>query len=272
MRSPGISFDINSMEEDAWEIICGNGPFAAAAIHKGNNIRSNLRPLLALSDAARLTEQDPFTDQWTTIAPTRIIGNRSRFEVDLNRPREKAIYLHPADAWGLKVWNKDLTADQIAESLAIYDSFYAALETLLAKLVACHGKVVVYDLHTYNHRRRGPYAEFDDAKRNPDVNVGTGTMDRRRWANVVERFLCDLRDFDFPGRELDVRENVRFFGGQFSKWIHQRFPESVCVLAIEVKKFFMDEWTGSVDEGQCLAVRDSLAATVRGVLSELEDL
>lgn len=256
----------------AWEIVSGEGPIVAAAIHDGHAVREGLRPLLALSNAARLTEEDPQTGAWTAVAETRVLGRRSRFEFDLNRPRPKAIYVHPADSWGLKVWNTELTAEMIAESLAHYDAFYLDVGKLLAELVSRHGKVVVYDLHTYNHRRRGPYAEFEEAELNPEVNLGTGTMDRQRWAPVVERFLADLRGFDFLGRHLDVRENVKFFGGQFGKWIHHEFADSVCVLSIEFKKFFMDEWSGEVDAAQSAATQAALAATVPGVVEQLRCL
>jgi hypothetical protein len=99
---------------------------------------------------------------------------------------------------------------------------------------------VVYDVHTYNHRRLGPQAPDADPRYNPEINLGTGMLDRNRWAPVLERFLADLREFDFLGRRLDVRENVRFRGGYFSHWVHQTFPRSACVLSIEVKKFL---WT-----------------------------
>ena len=72
-------------------------------------------------------------------------------------------------------------------------------------------------------------------------------MDRQRWAPIVDRFIDDLRAFEFGGRKLDVRENVKFFGGHFPKWIHKSFPLSVCVLSIEIKKIFMDEWSGYPD-------------------------
>ena len=260
------------MAEDAWEIMKGNGPIVAAAIHDGNEVRPDVLPFLALSDAARLTEQDPETASWMTFASTHITGNRSRFEFDLNRPREKAVYLHPVDSWGLKVWNKELPEPLVEESLRLYDSFYSKVEALLQDLTAAHGWLVIYDLHTYNHRRRGPYADHDDAEMNPEVNVGTGTMDRHRWASVVDRFLSDLRRHDFLGRNLDVRENVKFFGGHFAQWTHHKFPDNVCVLSVEFKKFFMDEWSGEVDPAQSEAIQQALAATVPGVLKELERL
>ena len=97
-------------------------------------------------------------------------------------------------------------------------------------------------------------------------------MDRGRWAPIVDRFIGDLRDFDFLGRHLDVRENVKFFGGNFPRWIHQEFPDSACVLAVEVKKFFMDEWTGKKDELQTDAIRQALESTVVGVREEARKL
>jgi len=86
---------------------------------------------------------------------------------------------------------------------------------------------------------------------------------------VVERFIKDLRDFDFLGRHLDVRENVKFQGRQLAHWIHQRFPESACVLAVEFKKFFMDEWTGEGYESEIQAIHDALQSTLPGIVDEL---
>jgi hypothetical protein len=69
-------------------------------------------------------------------------------------------------------------------------------------------------------------------------------MDLDLWGPVVNRFLHEMAAYDFSGGRLKVGHNARFFGGQVARWIHQEFPEHVCALAIEVKKIFMDEWTG----------------------------
>jgi hypothetical protein len=94
-------------------------------------------------------------------------------------------------------------------------------------------------------------------------------MDRARWANLVERFMADLRAYEFLGRSLDVRENVKFFGGHMSRWIHRTFPDRGCVLSIELKKFFMDEWTGEVDVDLLVEVLRALRGTVPGLCEEL---
>lgn len=222
----------------------GESPLVAAAIHDGHAVREELASLYEVKEAERLREEDPHTGRWTRVAPTRVIGVRSRFEVDLNRPRERAVYVKPEDAWGIRVWKKPPEAGVIARSLEAYDAFYGAIETLLEEIVDKFGRFVVLDLHSYNHRRAGPHAEPSDAVENPEVNIGTGTMDSR-WRPVSARFIEELGSFDFLGRTLDVRENVKFQGGQLARWIHRRFPGSGCVLAVEFKKIFMDEWTGT---------------------------
>jgi len=129
---------------------------------------------------------------------------------------------------------------------------------------------VVLDLHTYNHRREGPVGPVADPAANPEVNVGTGTLrDREKWDGLIRRFVGDLRAFDFGGRQLDVRENVRFRGGHFPRWVHGMFEGAGCCLAIEVKKFFMDEWSGTVDEVQWKLVREALASTLPGLRESL---
>ena len=259
-------------EHPFWKITTGDTPLVAAAIHDGHEVREEVAKILGLTPAERLREEDPFTGTWTTIAPTRILGRRSRFEVDLNRPRKKAVYIEPADAWGLHVWRRKPSSEIISRSLAGYDAFYAAVRNVLKDLVKRFGGFVVFDLHSYNHRREGVSAPPAAATGNPEVNIGTGTMVHTRWRPVIDRFMDDLRNYDFLGRHLDVRENIKFQGGQFSRWIHESFPDAGCSLAIEFKKFFMDEWSGKPDDIQVEAIRRALRYTIPGVLEELRKL
>jgi hypothetical protein len=243
----------------------------ATAIHDGHEVRDEVARHMVLDEAVRLREEDPFTGRWTTIAPTRVIGLRSRFEVDLNRPRETAIYRTSEDAWGLEVWNGALPDDVVTRSLEGYDEFYAELGNLYGEVAQRYGRFLVLDLHSYNHRRQGPDGPPADPLENPQVNIGTGTMvERARWAHVIDRFIGDLSSFDFPGGRLDVRENVRFRGGACAAWAHRTFTEAACVLSIEVKKFFMDEWTGEADEALLDAIGTALGSAAAGALEELE--
>lgn len=252
-----------------WIWTIGNQPLVATAIHDGHAVRKEVAAHLALKRSDRRREEDPFTAQWTHVAQTRLIVLRSRFEVDLNRPREKAIYRYPQDAWGLTVWNHPLPDVIVARSLAQYDAFYAELGQVCRNLEQRFGRFVILDLHTYNHCRNRQIACADD---NPEINLGTKTLDRSYWSPILDRVLSDLRDFDFLGRPLDVRENVKFRGGQMARWIHQHFPRSACVLSIEVKKFFMDEWTNQPDLRQLEAVEQALHSIVPGILAALEQM
>ena len=258
------------MESALWSTEFGDGPLVAVALHDGSRVRPEVAQCLRLEEHERHREEDPFTGGWTPMAPTRVVAGRSRFEVDLNRPRERAVYRTPADAWGLDLWRSPPPEELVARSLVVYDDFYAHLRLLVERLVARHGRVVVFDLHSYNHHRQGPAAPYDDPAANPEINLGTRSMPRRHWAPVVDRWLAEMSGQHSPGRSLDVRENVKFFGGHMAERLHGEFPESVCVLAIEVKKFFMDEWTGQLNQAEFDAVGLALRQAAAGVLEVLE--
>jgi len=255
-----------------WQSEFDAGPLVACAVHDGHDVRPEVASCLQLDAVQRLYEEDPYTAGWTVIAPTRIVARRSRFEVDLNRPRDKAVYITPADAWGLELWRCSPPSDMVAESLRVYDDFYAHLEFVLDRLVARHEKVVLFDLHSYNHIRGDAGGTPADPEANPEINLGTGTMDRTLWSPIVDWWLESMRSHDYLGRRLDVRENVKFFGGQLPRWVHEHYPRSVCALAIEVKKFFMNEWTGELDQVQHQAIGQALAAGAAAVGQALEKI
>jgi N-formylglutamate deformylase len=251
-------------------LVEGEGPLVATAIHDGHAARPEIEALFAIDEATRLREEDPFTGPIAAaLAPTTLIATRSRFEVDLNRPRQDAVYRTREAAFGLEVWHRPPSEDVVERSLAVYDAFYAGLERVLRERERRHGRFVVLDIHSYNHRRDGAGGAAADPAKNPEVNVGTGTLDRARWGDLVERFVADLRRGDAALGTLDVRENVKFRGGEMSKWIHRTFPGTGCALAVELKKTFMDEWTGALDEARHAGLARALAATVPGLLASL---
>jgi hypothetical protein len=139
----------------------------------------------------------------------------------------------------------------------------------LRAIERCSGRFVVLDFHSYNHRRSGPDAPPADPVFNPEINVGTGTMDRQLWAGVVDGFISSVQNADFLGRGLDVRENINFRGRYLAQFVHEHFPGSGCVLAIEVKKFFMDEWTGLADTRQVSALREVFRLGATAISQEL---
>jgi N-formylglutamate amidohydrolase len=192
-----------------WTQHRGHSPVVATAIHNGHAARDAVKRLFALSEEERLREEDPFTEFLIRDVPNRIIVHRSRFEVDINRPRGGAVYLRPEQAWSLKAWTEEPPRDVVEASLAMHDEYYAMLRSFLAGIERCHGRFVVLDVHSYNHRRAGPEAEPMLSAEAPDINIGTFSMDRRRWAHLVDRLMEALRSFDFPGARLDVSRTRR---------------------------------------------------------------
>ena len=235
------------------------GPVLAVALHDGHHLRCSVATLMALSDEERRREEDPWTRVLTLVGDTRLVVTRSRFEVDLNRPREKAVYTGPGDAWGLNVWKDTPPAGMVSRSLALYDEFFHMLGELVDRLVTEHGRVLVLDLHSYNHRRGGPEAGPDDPELNPEVNLGTKYLDRLRWRWLVDRFTRELR---MAGGELDVREDIKFQGGNLQGWLSEHFPESVCTLSLEFKKTYMDEWTGTLNRRALCVLMGALGSAV----------
>jgi N-formylglutamate amidohydrolase len=251
-------------------IASGDDPLLATAIHAGHDMRPEVAALTALSDDERLREEDPFTDRWVDVAANSIVVSPSRFEVDLNRPRDKAVYREPADAWGLELWKSPPSDDLVNGSLAVYDQFYTELGELCDRLVETHGTFVVLDLHSYNHRRLGPDRPVDDPDLNPDINLGTDTI-APELRHIVDVFAEAVAVHPFDDGHLDVRQNVKFKGGQMTRWINSRYGSRGCSIAVEVKKIYIDEWSGELDEIITLDMGAALRSAAEAVRSELRE-
>lgn len=252
-----------------WDLVTGDGPVLAVALHDGHAIRDSLRPFLAFDDAQLRRDEDPLTGLLTRVGDTRVRVRRSRFEVDLNRPRDKALSTDPADTWGLRIWQGPLPQHEIERSLAIYDRFYAMIHELVERLLARWGCVLLLDIHSYNHRRDGADAAPAPQSGNPDIELGVTTLERRRWGAMLERFAGALRLAPVAGRAPDVRENVRYpTGGYFPESLYAKYGEPLCVISPEYKKIYMDEWTAQADIAVVEDFRTGLERAVRTVRPE----
>lgn len=257
-------------QRPAAQFAAGSSALLVTAIHAGAAMRPELEAICNLTPTERLREEDPFTNQWTTIADNRIVGLRSRFEVDLNRSREKAIYRVPEDCWGLDVWNTPLPDDEVGKSLAAYDDFYDIAAALVERMLERHPHVMIYDLHSYNHQRQGPGID-DDPAGAPEINLGTAHIDHALWGPVLLVLRAALLKGP-DGRTYDVRDNVKFKGGYFSQWLNERFGPRVCPVAIEFKKTFMNEWTGKPDQQAIDRIHALLTTTIIPVMRAMEPL
>jgi hypothetical protein len=253
-----------------WRVSRGEGPVVATAIHDGHGLRDEVRAAMKLADGDRLREEDPHTGQAVEGVPNHVVAMRSRFEFDLNRAGDAAVYCTPEQCWGLDIWSAPPADDLIARSRALHAGFYRMIAGLLDEIAAGHDRFVLLDVHSYNHRRDGPDAPPTPQAEAPDINIGTFSMPRDLWAPLLDPLIETMRTFDFNGRRLDVRENVAFQGkGELARFVHERYPGHGCAIALEFKKFYMDEWTGEADPAELEAMRGFIEATAEAATGML---
>ena len=154
-----------------------------------------------------------------------------RFEYDLNRDPENAIY---TDAWGKQLWREPLEEGMKRKSLRKHEAFYEVVHALIQKLEQLFGAVVVYDMHSYNWKR------WD--REVPVINLGTANINSERFGKSVEEWRLSLSKLDLPGGiEATSKINDTFQGnGYFLKFITKNFKNTL-VLATEFKKVYCDE-------------------------------
>lgn len=218
-------------------------PFFAFAIHDGHHIDDRLVSYLCISPAERLREEDPYTAILAELPFNRFVSGTSRFQLDLNRKREEAIYLRPEQSWGIQVWRTELSPEIKNQLYDSYDQLYDRICQQIQTVIDRYGYFVVYDIHSYNAFRDGPQAVID-TEQNPQINIGTG-HNHVKWKQLTALFLESLRSGK-DGQRYDVRENIKFKGGFLSAYLNEKFGEYGCIFSIEFRKDFMNEWTGEV--------------------------
>lgn len=217
-------------------------PVISTALHAAHEIRENLRSAMKISPRARFVEEDPFTDSIVDFGGVSIVAHHSRFEVDLNRAPAKAVYVTPADAWGLETWHDEgLSSTLLRETHEHYARFYGHMAELLSTMLYHHKTVLLLDIHSYN-RRAGVADELQ-----PEICVGTGNVNTQRWGDAIEQFSASFaaaakESFE---RTLVIKENTPFRGGTFTQWANRQFDDAVLAIQIEIRKdLFMDEEQG----------------------------
>ena len=211
-------------------------PVVCGAVHDGHQFRKELWENCLHTEHDRWYEEDPCTKYFVETQPIVIAGRDSRFEYDLNRAPDAAIY---EDAWGKKLWRKPLDEHQKHKSLAKHEAFYEVVHALISKLESLHGRVIVYDMHSYNWKR------WD--REVPVVNLGTANIDNARYDAYAKSWCDALATIQLPqGIKTTAGINDTFQGnGYFLKFITKN-TENTLVLATEFSKIYCDELTGVI--------------------------
>jgi N-formylglutamate deformylase len=236
--------------------------FAGIAVHAGSRIREDLQDALAVSEADRFREEDPATEQFIKELPIRVISLDSRFEYDVNRPEEKAIPLTPDMAWGLKVWNRDLTFAEKEVALNKYREFHSLMEIISDYLVSISDKAYIFDMHSYCYQRDEHLPWYENGK--PEINLGSDAINKEVFGQEIRMLLEEFGQISVEGRKIRAAENEVFRGGYLARKLCARHYNKLAVFAVEFKKIFMDEWSGEI----YAPVINELKGQVSVILSE----
>jgi hypothetical protein len=207
-------------------------PYVCAAIHDGHQFRKELWDNCLHTEYDRWYEEDPETKNMIASHPIVIAGCDSRFEYDLNRPPEEAVF---ETAWGKQLWKNPLPEAQKQTSLAKHNAFYKVVHALIETIEAKYGIAIVYDMHSYNWQR------WD--REVPTWNLGTSNVDNNRFGDAIEAWRQSLSEISLPNNiKSTALINDTFFGnGYFLKFITNSFKNTL-VLATEIAKVYCDEY------------------------------
>ncbi|MBC3759068.1 N-formylglutamate amidohydrolase [Hyunsoonleella sp. SJ7] len=207
-------------------------PYICGAVHDGHQFRKELWTNCIHTEYERWYEEDPETKNMVQSHPIVIAGCDSRFEYDLNRAPEDAVF---ETAWGKQLWHKPLSEDMKAKSLKKHANFYKVVHALVETVESRFGYCAIYDMHSYNWKR------WD--REVPTWNLGTSNVDNDRFGGVIEDWRQSLSEIEFPqGIKSTSGINDTFQGnGYFLKYITKNFKNTL-VLATEIAKVYCDEY------------------------------
>ncbi|GAA4807614.1 N-formylglutamate amidohydrolase [Litoribaculum gwangyangense] len=227
-------------------------PYACAAVHDGHQFRKELWEPCLHTEYERWYEEDPETKNMVKSHPIVIAGCDSRFEYDLNRPPEEAVFV---TAWGKQLWKYPLSEIMIEKSIQKHAHFYKVVHALVETLEKKFGFCTVYDMHSYNWKR------WD--REVPTWNLGTSNIDNERFGNEVEGWRQSLSEIQLPnGIKSTSKINDTFQGnGYFLKYITQNFKNTL-VLATEIAKVYCDEYEQVIFPEVVSAVENELKTRI----------
>lgn len=235
-------------------------PFVCGAVHDGHQFRPSLWENCKHTEYERWYEEDPCTKEMVQTFPIVIAGRDSRFEYDLNREPERAVY---DDAWGKQLWKQPLDSTEKELSLEKHTNFYKVVHALIQKLESDFGHALVFDMHSYNWKR------WD--REVPVWNLGTINVDQDRFSVFAESWSKKLGSMKLPNGLVSTSKiNDTFQGnGYFLKYITQNFNNTL-VLATEISKVYCDELSGVIFPEVVQSVERQLKELIPEMVLEFE--
>lgn len=236
-------------------------PFWTFAIHNGHKLDPVVHPFIQLGEKQRLREEDPYTACIAALSVNQLYVDTSRFQLDVNRREEDAVYIEPEQAWGLEVWRQPIPNSILQQLYADYRLFYRRIDDVIEQTINKHRFFIIFDVHSYNARRRSE-TQAIDKQTNPQINLGS-YYNKPKWQSIIKIFIESVQRQRLLGKPIDIRENIKFRGGYLAQHIIAKFGENGCVLSIELRKDFMNEWSGTPDKKAISEYKKLLHHTLR---------
>lgn len=222
--------------------------YVCGAVHDGHQFRHELWDNCLHTEYERWYEEDPETKKMVQSHPIVLAACDSRFEYDLNRFPEEAVF---ETAWGKQLWKKPLSIAKKQTSLKKHNNFYKVVHALISKIEEKFGVCVVYDMHSYNCQRW--------VREVPTWNLGTSNIDNSRFGESVESWRHSLSEIILPNNiKSTAKINDTFQGnGYFLRYITNNFKNTL-VLATEIAKVYCDEYNQIIYPEVVMAVENEL--------------
>src|SRR5690606_16163802 len=183
-----------------YSIQVADSPYWAFAVHDGHQVDSIAEQFILLDETQRLREEDPYTASISELPVNQLVVGTSRFQLDVNRKEEDAVYLRPEQAWGLSVWKDTLPSAVLEQLYEDYSGGSRQIDRYIQQHNEQHAFFLVVDEHSYKAQRISEEEPVDNHD-HPQIILGT-QYSRERWGPVVVRFVESARNQQLLGEPI----------------------------------------------------------------------
>ena len=218
--------------------------YIGVVMHAGSRMDPVFRENLLISEQDQFREEDPYMQSFITEFPFQVIARDSRYEYDLNRDPDDAVYPFDRPKYGMRVWKREFSKNELRAGELKHLEFYELMDILIRYMLERNPTAIIFDMHSYCYQREKKQDWYQDPK--PGINLGTKAVNREKFGERIDMFMEDLGGQIIENNEVRAAENEVFMGGYLSRRISREYYDRVLVLALEYKKIFMDEWSGEL--------------------------
>ena len=240
-------------------------PIIVSVPHCGTLFPEEIKEEFDAGLAARPDDTDWFVDKLYDFAPSMgiemITGVYSRWVIDLNRdPESKPLYtdgriitgLCPVTSFkGEEIYvdrRKEVAPEEVTRRFDnYYTPYHKAIKDSLARIVAEHGKVLLWDCHSIRQ-----YVPTIHPKKFPDLILGDND------GCSAEPFLTEMASKSLHTSGFSFENNYLFKGGYITRQYGQPEQQQHALQLEMTKVNYMDDSEINYDSKKAEVMRDHL--------------